>query len=133
MRREESANAPLDRCDDLAGKVSHPGEQEEIVAWHLLERYHALGAQQFVRNPGRDLRVIVIDFADRVLSLSGLHGTRRDREESALPVPAGARPCHTGGGRSRAPLQRVFGVDMGTADIGKANRGLVVIEVNSSA
>jgi len=46
------------------GRLAEPGTllgiREEIVAWHLLERYHLLCAQAFIENPGRDLRVTVI-------------------------------------------------------------------------
>jgi glutathione synthase/RimK-type ligase-like ATP-grasp enzyme len=34
--------------------------RQEIIAWHLLQRYRILCAQQFIPNPGRDLRVLVI-------------------------------------------------------------------------
>lgn len=46
------------------GRLAEPGTllgiREEIIAWHLLERYHLLCAQEFIPNPGRDLRVTVI-------------------------------------------------------------------------
>lgn len=39
---------------------SRLGMREEIISWHLLQQYGVLVAQQYIANPGRDMRITVV-------------------------------------------------------------------------
>lgn len=103
---------------------------QEIISWHLLQQYGALCAQEYVRNPGRDVRVIVV--GSEVVSCNYrialaptgevknvLHGYREEAAECTDELEHVARECC-----------RVLGLDCAAIDMLEGPDGLTVIEVN---
>ena len=103
---------------------------QEIISWHLLQQYGALCAQEYVPNPGRDVRVIVV--GDDVVSANYrialaptgevknvLHGYREEPAECTPELEDVARrSC------------RVLGLDCAAIDMLEGPDGLTVVEVN---
>lgn len=115
---------------ELAEAGSLLGVREEIVVWHLLRRYHWICAQRFVPNPGRDLRVIVID--SWVASCHYRSSTAPDGDVKSLLHPYRREPAQVTEEIERISMNvvDVLGLDIATIDLVESYDGPVVIEVN---
>ena len=103
---------------------------QEIISWHLLRQYGALCAQEYVPNPGRDVRVIVVGedvvSANYRIALAPtgevknvLHGYREEPAEFTAELDHVARESC-----------RVLGLDCAAIDMLEGRDGLTVVEVN---
>jgi glutathione synthase/RimK-type ligase-like ATP-grasp enzyme len=103
---------------------------EEILSWHLLRRHHVLCAQRFLPNPGRDLRIVVLQ--GRVVSSTyriARSPTKRvhDHLYSYAQEPAPFQPdVESYAVRSCA----VLGLDCASIDMVEGPHGVVILEVN---
>lgn len=103
---------------------------EEILSWHLLRRHHVLCAQRFIPNPGRDLRVVVLQ--GRVVSFTyriARSPTKRvhDHLYPYAQEPAPFQPdVESYAVRSCA----VLGLDCAAIDMVEGPDGVVILEVN---
>jgi tetrahydromethanopterin:alpha-L-glutamate ligase len=106
------------------------GLREDIVLWHLLQRHHVLCAQQFIENPGRDLRAVVI--GDQVASCHYHVSTAPDGSVRSLFYPLKWSPAPLTPHVKEVLLAAVsaLGLDMATIDMVEGPDGPVVIEVN---
>ena len=106
------------------------GIREDIVLWHWFHKHQVLCAQQFIDNPGRDVRAIVV--AGVVASCTYNISTAPDGSVRSLLHPARREPAAL-----TPELERIFigsvkalDLDISCVDLVEGPDGPVVIEVN---
>jgi tetrahydromethanopterin:alpha-L-glutamate ligase len=106
---------------------------QSIEAWHMLEDFHTVCAQEFVVNKGRDIRVEV--FKNQVVSIYA---------RNSLPNTWRILDINKGPQRQKFQLTpdvekiaidsiKVLGLNYGKIDLVEGEHGLTVIEVNPSS
>ncbi|MGH3632567.1 MAG: ATP-grasp domain-containing protein [Mycobacterium sp.] len=114
----------------LAELGSLLGIREEIVSWHLLERYRILCAQPFVDNPGRNLRITVIgsEIASCVYHVS----TSPDKKVSHFLFPLKVENATRTAEIDRITHAALAALDLDFAiiEMVEGSSGPVLIEVN---
>lgn len=121
FRRQASADPEIP-----AGLTS----MQEITSWHLLHTYGVVLAQEFVANPGCDLRVLCV--AGQVVS-----ATRRRTASPTLEVKNMFHPyteeladVTTDLAWIATQTAKLFSLDSTAMDVIEGPQGLAVIEVN---
>ena len=106
------------------------GIREDIVLWHWFKRYTVLCAQQYIANPGRDVRAIVV--GGKVVSCTYYTSTAPDGSVRSLFHPARHEPAEL-----TPELERIFtdavatlNMDICCVDLVEGPDGPVIIEVN---
>ncbi|MCX4791876.1 hypothetical protein OG369_39140 [Streptomyces sp. NBC_01221] len=106
------------------------GMREEITTWHLLQNHQLLCVQPYVPNPGRDIRITIID---GTVMASMFHiSTASDGSVRHLLHPYTAAVCDPDPELERVVLHATsaLGLDLATVDVVEGPDGPVVIEVN---
>lgn len=106
------------------------GMEEEIVVWHMLQRYRSLCAQRFVPNPGRDLRVVII--GSQLVTCHYRIGTAPDGTVKSLLHPYITEPVVVTPELEHVSLlaARSLSLDLASIDLVESDTGPVVVEVN---
>lgn len=103
---------------------------EEILSWHLLRRHRIVCAQRFIPNPGRDLRVIVLQ-GQVVSSTYRVARSPTNRVHDHLyPYALEPAPCTPNIQQWAVQSCETLGLDCASIDMVEGPDGVVVIEVN---
>ncbi|MBD0673112.1 hypothetical protein BU198_20945 [Streptomyces sp. CBMA156] len=108
------------------------GERSGMLVWHLLDRHEMLCVQQFVANPGRDLRVLVI--GGRVAACYYHASTAPDGDTHHPLYPFRWERAELDPRVEELALRAVavLGFDVASLDLLEGPDGPVLIEVNPS-
>ncbi len=111
---------------------SRLGLREEIVSWHLLQHYGLMVAQQYVSNPGRDMRVTVL--GDTIAACVYHVSTAPDRaiRHFLYPLQWQKAPLTEEVENIARKAVKVLGLEIALLDILEGPQGPVIIEVNCS-
>lgn len=116
------------------GRPTGPGVplalREEIVTWHLFQKYGQLCAQRFVPNSGRDLRVAVI--GEQIGYCMWHVSSAPDQAVRHFLFPLRRESVKVTPEMERLAVSAVkcLGLDCAVLDVVEGDEGLTIIEVN---
>jgi len=113
-----------------AERGSRLGMREEIISWHLLRRHGLLVAQQYIENPGRDMRITVLggEVASCVYHVS----TAPDQtvRHFLYPLRWEKAPLTAEIANIAGKAVRTLGLEIAVLDMLEGPEGPIIIEVN---